>query len=60
MSVSDAGHRKGSDVKALIILGATRDTVPPVNIDDGLITETELENISSLPSSVGKSYRNLY
>ncbi|MBQ7976301.1 MAG: PD-(D/E)XK nuclease family protein, partial [Clostridia bacterium] len=59
VSVSDAGHRKGSGVKALIILGATRDTVPAVKREDGLITENELESVKSLPGTVGKAYRNL-
>ncbi len=59
VSVSDAGHRKGSGVKALFVIGATRDTVPAVKREDGLITEGELESLGCLPVSVGKTYRNL-
>jgi len=59
VSVSDAGHRKGSGVRALFVIGATRDSVPAVKREDGLISENELEGLKSLPVSVGKSYRNL-
>ncbi len=59
VTVSDAGHRKGADVKALFILGATQSTVPAVKKDDVLITEQELEMFSVLPTSVGKTGRNL-
>lgn len=59
VSVSDAGHRKGSNVRALFVIGATRDTVPAVKREDGLISENELEALKSLPITVGKTYRNL-
>ncbi len=59
VSVSDAGHRNGGNIKALFILGATRDTVPAANTEDGIITEEEMEIIDCLPKTLGKSKRNL-
>ena len=59
VSVSDAGHRNGGRVKALFILGATRDTVPATKTEDGIITEDEIEIIDCIPKTLGKSKRNL-
>ncbi len=59
VSVSDAGHRNGGRVKALFILGATRDTVPAIKTEDGIITEDEIEIIDCIPKTLGKSNRNL-
>ena len=59
VSVSDAGHRNGGRVKALFILGATRDTVPAIKTEDGIITEDEIEIIDCIPKTLGKSSRNL-
>ena len=59
VSVSDAGHRNGGRIKALFILGATRDTVPPVKTEDGIITEEEMEIVDCIPKTLGKSKRNL-
>lgn len=59
VSVSDAGHRNGGRVKALFILGATRDTVPAIKTEDGIITEDEIEIIDCIPKTLGKSKRNL-
>ena len=59
VSVSDAGHRNGGRVKALFILGATRDTVPAIKTEDGIITEDEIEVIDCIPKTLGKTSRNL-
>ncbi len=58
VTVSDAGHRKGTEVGALFVLGATADSVPAVIKNDSLISEDEIELFTSLPSSVGKTVRN--
>ncbi|MBP3359385.1 MAG: PD-(D/E)XK nuclease family protein [Clostridia bacterium] len=60
VSVSDTGHRSGSEVRALFILGATRDTVPPLRTEDGILTEDETELFDSLPKSSGKSRINQF
>lgn len=60
VSVSDTGHRNGSEVRALFILGATRDTVPPMRKEDGILTEEETELFDSLPKSSGKSRINQF
>ena len=58
VTVSDAGHRKGAEVKALLILGATSSTVPAVNKSDSLISDEESELFTTLPSTVGRHTRN--
>ena len=58
VTVSDAGHRKGAEVKALIILGATSSTVPAINKSDSLIAEEESELFSTLPGTLGRHSRS--
>ena len=58
VTISSANNRSGSDAKALFIVGATRNTVPSVKQEDGLISEDEMSLYAPLNEMTGRSRIN--
>jgi len=58
VSVSDTGKRTDGTVRALFILGATRETVPKIKKEEGIISDSERELFNTLPKTDSVTHYN--